>query len=105
MYVLALVHEEPPCSGVFAEAAAERGDEIDEWSLASGTPPPRQLDEYAAVIILGGAMHVDQEDRHPWLRQEAVLVQRLLDQHVPVLGVCLGGQLVAERAGSRLARS
>ena len=102
MYVLSLIHEEPPCSGVFAEAATERGDEIDEWSLAWGTPPPRPIDEYGAVMIFGGVMHVDQEHHHPWLREENMLIQRLLDQHVPVLGVCLGGQLVAKAAHGRV---
>lgn len=102
MYVLSLIHEDPPCSGVFAEAAAERGDALEEWGLAWGTPPPRPIDEYGAVMIFGGAMHVDQERYHPWLHEENLLIQRLFDQHVPVLGVCLGGQLVAKAAHGRV---
>jgi GMP synthase (glutamine-hydrolysing) len=98
MHVLSLIHEPPPVSGVFAEVAAEPGIEIEEWSLAWGTPPPRPIDEYGAVMIFGGVMHVDQEGHHPWLREENMLIQRLLDQHVPLLGVCLGGQLVAKAA-------
>jgi len=96
--VLALIHEEGPCSGVIAEAAAARRHEIDEWSLAWGEPAPRPLDEYAAVLVFGGVMHADQEQFHPWLREENMLIQRLLDQHVPLLGVCLGGQLIARAA-------
>ena len=71
------------------------------WSLAWGTPPPRPVDDYDAVIVFGGAMHADQDDRHPWLRDEDLFIQRLLGQHVPLLGICLGAQLIAKAAGAR----
>ncbi len=48
------------------------------------------------MLVFGGAMHVDQEDRHGWLRDERLLLRRLLADEVPVLGVCLGGQLVTK---------
>jgi GMP synthase-like glutamine amidotransferase len=105
MRILALIHEPPPCSGVFADVAAERGGEIEEWSLAWDTPPSRPIDEYDAVLLFGGTMHVDQERYHPWLREENLLVQRLLDQHVPVLGVCLGGQLIAKAAHADVSKA
>ena len=41
-------------------------------------------------------MHADQDDRHPWLREENLLIQRLLNLRTPVLGVCLGAQLLAK---------
>jgi GMP synthase-like glutamine amidotransferase len=96
--VLAVIHGANVRSGVFGEEIVERGHRLEEWSLAWGEPPPRSIDEYEAVFILGGAMHADQDDRHPWLREENLFVQRLLDLHVPVLGVCLGAQLVAKAA-------
>jgi GMP synthase-like glutamine amidotransferase len=98
MQVLALIHEQGPCSGVFFDAAAARGDTIEEWSLAWGSPPPRPLDEYDAVLAFGGVMNADEEHYHPWLREETMVMQRFLDQGVPVLGICLGGQLLAKAA-------
>lgn len=103
MRILSLVHEETPSSGLLAEVALERGDELDEWSLAWGTPMPRPIEEYSAVVVLGGAMHVDQEDQHPWLRDETCLVGNLLERRVPLLGVCLGAQLLAAAANGRVA--
>jgi GMP synthase-like glutamine amidotransferase len=41
-------------------------------------------------------MHTHEEHYHPWLREENLLIQRLLDQRVPFLGICLGGQLLAK---------
>jgi GMP synthase-like glutamine amidotransferase len=94
--VLALIHEEGPCSGVFAEAAAARGDTVEEWSPAWGTPPGLALDEYQAVWILGGIVNTHEEEDHPWLREEHALLQTFLSRGMPMLGVCLGGQLIAK---------
>ena len=98
MNVLAVIHGSKVRAGVFGEAVEERGHRLEEWSLAWGTPPPRPIDDYGAVLIFGGAMHADQDDRHPWLREENFFIQRLLDLHLPLLGVCLGAQLIAKAA-------
>jgi GMP synthase (glutamine-hydrolysing) len=98
MRILGLIHGEAVRAGVFADAIAERGHELEEWSLAWGTPLPRPLDDYGAVIIFGGAMHADQDDHHPWLREENMFLERLLDLGTPMLGVCLGAQLLAKAA-------
>ena len=51
-------------------------------------------------------MHPDQEDTHPWLRQAKALLRELLERGMPLFGVCLGGQLLADAVGpsSRPAR-
>jgi GMP synthase (glutamine-hydrolysing) len=96
--VLAVIHGEKVRAGVFGDVVAERGHELEEWSVAWGTQPPRALDEYGAVLVFGGAMHADQDDHHPWLREEQLLLQRLLFLGTPLLGVCLGAQLIAKAA-------
>ena len=98
MHVLAVIHGGRSRSGVFGEAAEAGGHELEEWSLAWGEPPPRPLDDYGAVLVFGGSMHADQDDRHPWLREETLFLRRLLDSRTPVLGVCLGAQLLARAA-------
>ena len=98
MRILAIVHGSNVPAGVLGEEAERRGHEVDTWSLAWGTPPPGPTDEYGAVMLFGGAMHADQDDHHPWLREENLFLQRLLHLHVPLLGVCLGAQLVAKAA-------
>jgi GMP synthase (glutamine-hydrolysing) len=99
--VLSIVHQEDAASGVFADAAAERGDELTEWTISNGSAP-LPPESYDAVLVFGGAMHVDQERAHPWLRDEDALLRRILDRHVPVLGVCLGAQLVAKALDARV---
>jgi GMP synthase (glutamine-hydrolysing) len=100
--VLAFVHGPLVGPGVFADAVEARGHRLVEWSPAVRTAPPRPPEEYGAVIVLGGAMHVDQEEQHPWLREEDALLRRLLESGTPVLGVCLGAQLLAKAAGARV---
>jgi GMP synthase (glutamine-hydrolysing) len=98
MDFLAVIHGESVRSGVFGDVVRERGHTLEEWSLAWDAPLPRPLDAYSAVLVFGGAMHADQDDHHPWLREEDFFLQRLLDLHMPVLGICLGAQLLAKAA-------
>jgi GMP synthase (glutamine-hydrolysing) len=96
--VLAVIHGDSVRAGVFGDVVRERGHALEEWSLAWGTPLPRPLDAYGAVLVFGGAMHADQDDHHPWLREENFFLEGLLDLHTPVLGICLGAQLLAKAA-------
>jgi GMP synthase (glutamine-hydrolysing) len=98
MRVLAIVHEADAGLGVFAEVVRARGLELFEWFIPGEPSAPERAD---AVITLGGGMHVDQEDAHPWLASEKTLLAALLERGVAVLGVCLGAQLLAEAAGAR----
>ena len=58
------------------------------------------LDGYHGLIVLGGPMNVDQVDRFPHLQTEIQLIQDALDQDIPVLGICLGAQLIARALGA-----
>jgi GMP synthase (glutamine-hydrolysing) len=98
--VLAIVHEDHAGPGVFSEAIRERGDTLDEWMVPKVDEPPGDPLGYDAVLVLGGAMNVDEGDRHGWLGTERGLIGRLLERRVPLLGLCLGGQMVAAAAGA-----
>ncbi|HVM56402.1 MAG TPA: type 1 glutamine amidotransferase [Gaiellaceae bacterium] len=100
MHVLSVVHGREARAELFEPVVEEQGHRLDEWSFAWRTPPPRPLDAYDAVLVFGGAMHADQDAWHPWLRDETVWLQQLLGRRVPVLGICLGVQLLARAAGS-----
>jgi GMP synthase (glutamine-hydrolysing) len=101
--VLSIVHERDAGSGVFADAARERGDELLEWIPAEGAAPG--LDGVGAVLVFGGGMHVDQDDEHRWLHGEKEVLREFLARSTPVLGICLGAQLVAEVAGGGATRA
>ena len=106
MRALAIVHQTDAGPGVFADEARERGWQLDEWLLSErGTGPPREIADYDAVMTFGGAMHADQEDRHPWLRFEKDFLEAMLDDGMPLLAVCLGTQVLADAAGGVVRRA
>lgn len=68
-----------------------------EFELDQDIPP---LDGYDALVVMGGAMDVWQEDAHPWLvREKAAIREAVTDRGLPYLGFCLGHQLLADALG------
>ena len=54
------------------------------------------------VIILGGPMNVDDESEYPFLAAEKAFIRELIRKEIPLLGICLGAQLIAQAAGGRV---
>jgi GMP synthase (glutamine-hydrolysing) len=105
MRALAIVHQPDAGPGVFADEMRERGVELEEWPMSRrGEGPPGEIADYDAILTFGGAMHPDQEDKHPWLRFEMDFLDAMVEDGVPLLGVCLGTQLLAEAAGGEAKR-
>jgi GMP synthase (glutamine-hydrolysing) len=61
-----------------------------------------EIDRYQALVVLGGPMHVQDMDRRAHLKTECLLIERALAQGMPVLGICLGAQLIAHVLGGRV---
>jgi GMP synthase-like glutamine amidotransferase len=57
-------------------------------------------DTMTALIVLGGAMGANDDDRFPFLTPLKQLIRRSLELGIPYLGICLGGQLLAAASGS-----
>jgi len=65
-----------------------------------GQAIPSGLEDYRGLIVLGGPMGVYEQDRYPFLRQEIRLIEEALRLDKPILGVCLGSQLLASALGA-----
>jgi GMP synthase (glutamine-hydrolysing) len=105
MRILSVIHGRNAHAGVFGEAVRAAGHELDERSFALADPPPDPPEAYDAVMVFGGSMNVHEVHGHPWLRDERDVLERALAADVPVLGVCLGGQLLASVAGAAVSRA
>lgn len=83
--------------GRVGEWLTDAGIDLD---IAHGyqTPVPERL-HHDALIVLGGGYLPDADDKAPWLATTRDLVRQALDTGTPVLGICLGGQLLAHVAG------
>jgi GMP synthase (glutamine-hydrolysing) len=64
-----------------------------------------RLEGYDGLVVLGGPMSVDDVDRHPHLATEVGLLRQALDLDIPVLGICLGAQLIAKALGGAVGRN
>ena len=59
----------------------------------------------AGVVVLGGPMNVYEEEKYPFLTVEKYLIRELVSQKIPLLGICLGAQLIAASLGGRVKKS
>ncbi len=89
--------------GTVATALADAGLESRYACLGSDVPPrlppPNQL---AGLVVLGGPMNVDQTDEYPFLEPEVRWIREAIEARLPVLGICLGSQLLAKALGARV---
>lgn len=60
------------------------------------------ISRYQGLIVLGGPMNCDQSDRYPHLTTEIEIVREAIADGKPVLGICLGAQLIARALGARV---
>lgn len=104
MRVLCLTHEHDGPAGLFADVVRERGDELLEWNVSQG-PPSEAPEDFDALVVFGGSMHVDQEEKHPWLPSQHDLMREAVERGQPLMGVCLGGQLLARASGAHVGQA
>lgn len=89
--------------GYFAEFLARAGLSSRLFHLAHGDAPPDSLSAYAGLCVLGGPMGAN--DDLPWLQAEMKLIREAIIADIPVIGHCLGGQLLARALGGVVTRS
>jgi GMP synthase-like glutamine amidotransferase len=87
--------------GAVATWAAERGHALRTTELAYGQALPLPAD-FDGLVLMGGPMSVNEEDRYPWLRPEKALVRESLAAGKRILGVCLGAQMIASALGAQV---
>ena len=101
MKVQVLQHVPFEGPGSMAGWLAARRVEVGLTRLYAGDPLPRAAD-VDGLIAMGGPMSVNDEDKLDWLRPEKRLVRDAVGCGIPVLGVCLGAQIIASALGARV---
>jgi GMP synthase-like glutamine amidotransferase len=94
MKVHYLLHDPLEGPGAISDWARRRGHGESSTLLCAGEPLP-PLDGFDWLIAMGGPMNVYEEGRYPWLKREKAFLREAIDAEKAVVGICLGGQLIA----------
>jgi GMP synthase (glutamine-hydrolysing) len=103
MRVYVLQHAEPETPGLLADILGERGVAMETIRTYAGERVPATVEGRGGLVVMGGPMGVYEQDRYPHLTDEIRLIQDAVARGVPVVGVCLGSQLVAAALGAKVA--
>ncbi|MDX9755590.1 MAG: type 1 glutamine amidotransferase [bacterium] len=85
--------------GTFEHFLWERNIPYVTQDLYGGEMVPDEVGDFGALVVLGGPMNIYEEDAYPFLRAEKRFLRQALEREVPMLGICLGAQLVADVLG------
>jgi GMP synthase (glutamine-hydrolysing) len=100
MNIHSLEHDSLDGPGIVADWARERGHGFVRTALHSGAELPA-LDAVDLCVIMGGPMSVHQHRDFPWLVEKR-FIAAAIEARKPVLGICLGAQLLADSLGGKV---
>lgn len=105
MKLLVLQHVAHELLGTLNPLLKRAGFRIRYVNFARHPDAQPSLDGYDGLIVLGGPMSVNDADRLPHLTTELKLIEDAMRRDVPVLGICLGAQLIAKTLGAEVYRN
>jgi GMP synthase-like glutamine amidotransferase len=96
-------HAETEGSGYFATFLESRSIPWQLIAIDRGESVPEYADAFSGICLMGGPMSVN--DPLPWIEQECTLIRDAVARDIPVIGHCLGGQLMSKALGGQVGRN
>src|SRR6187455_2120302 len=104
MRIDVLEHAANEGPGKIALWAEERGHTVNHVRMDDGSPLP-SLEESGMIVIMGGGMNIYQHRDYPWLVEEKKFLAKAIARNKPLLGICLGAQLLADLLGGKVVQN
>ena len=101
MRIHVLQHSSVNTLGTIEEYAKIKNHQLESTRFYETKSPPK-LDSFDLLIIMGGPMGIYDYEENPWLRDEKAFIKQAIEAGKPVLGICLGAQLLADILGARV---
>lgn len=99
------MHVDSEGPGTLGEFLDRNGVDVTTLHLNRGDRLPADPRECDIIVSLGGPMNVYEDEKHPFLKKESLFLRRAVDSEVPLLGICLGAQLIARACGAKVTRA
>lgn len=99
MKILAVQHVPKEPMGIIEDILREKGIEYEYARVFENGYQLPELRDFTHLIIMGGPMGAYEKKEYPFLGEEKALIRRAVKNNIPVLGICLGAQLIASALG------
>tara|TARA_B100001123_G_C15343074_1_gene1035842 strand:- start:7394 stop:8095 length:702 start_codon:yes stop_codon:yes gene_type:complete len=100
--ILFLSHHNENDLGYFQSYFKKNNFKIEIIYPLSDSNLPSNFNNYEGVIILGGAMCVSETNKYPKILNEIIWIKNLIKIKFPIVGICLGAQLIAKASGAEV---
>jgi GMP synthase-like glutamine amidotransferase len=97
---LVIMHVESEGPGTLGEFLESYGFRLQTVKLHKEEKLPRSVQKFDAIVSMGGPMGVHDEELYPFLKSETEFLRKAIDQNIPILGICLGAQMIAHACGA-----
>lgn len=101
--IVVITHADHEGPGYFGNVLDRRSIPYHVISIDRGDPLPKRLDQMSAIVSMGGPMSVN--DPLPWIADECRLMRDAISVRMPVLGHCLGAQLMSKALGGTITQN
>jgi len=104
--VLIITHVESEGPGTLGYFLRSLGDVvIQRTRLYNGETLPDEVRDVDAIVIMGGPMNVYDENEYPFLKEETDFLSSAIEANIPILGICLGAQMIAKASYASVSRA
>ena len=100
--IYAIYHAPTETAGLVGDALKKLKLGFKEIRAFGGQAIPKDSPDLEALILMGGPMNVDETKKYPYLAEEVKLLEKVIKGGKPVLGICLGSQLIAKAMGAKV---